>query len=293
MSFGDITAHSTPRASPPPLLSSYPPPSSQIQGSFNALAANNAALHRLSRQLRSPNPALHPSLKHVRELREQNHEIARAAANFASRLEVPAQRARFQRLIEDFQAALKESVEAERDALQRMSNNGVEGVGADGGADGAGGRRKSEGEAELTESQVAMGDIIVGGSGRATDYGTMGGGRAERDKVWRLGNEQAILREIETNDAIVRERNAVLREIQNSVDDVNSIFKDLSVMIADQRAQVEYVEVSVGESVENVDKGNRELVRTQERRERRRGTFFCMLLPIALLIALFLIVLLS
>lgn len=291
MSFGDITAHSPPRATPSPLPSSYPSPSTQIQGSFNALAANNAALRRLSRQLRSPDPALHPSLKCVRALREQNREIARAAATFAARLDVPAERARFQRLIEDFQAALKESVEAEREALQKMSSNGMGAVGGDGG--GGDGGRKIGGETELTESQVAMGDIIGRGSGRVTDYGSMEGRTAEREKVWRTRNEQAVLREIETNDAIVRERNAVLRDIQNSVDDVNSIFKDLAVMIADQRAQVEYVEVNVGESMENVDKGNRELVRTQERRERRRGTFFCLLMPIAILIALFLIVLLS
>lgn len=291
MSFGDITTHSPPRAIPPPIPSSYPPPSTQIQGSFKALAANNAALRRLSNQLRSLDLSLQPSLKRVRELREQNRDIARAAANFAARLDAPAERARFQRLVEEFQAALKESVEAEREALQRMS--GDDGAGdSDLGANGGEGRMRGGGE--LTESQVALGDVFGGAIGRGVDYGTMeGGGKARMEGAVRTRNEQAVLREIETNDAIVRERNQVLGEIQSSVDDVNSIFKDLAVMIGDQRAQVEYVEVSVGESVEHVGKGNRELLRTQERRERRRGTFFCLLLSIALLIALFLIVLLS
>ena len=105
--------------------------------------------------------------------------------------------------------------------------------------------------------------------------------------------EAATLRELQSTDTYVRERNAVLTEIQSSVDDVNSIFRDLAVMVGDQQVHVDYIDVAVGDSAENVSHARRELLRTQRRRERRKSVFFCTLLAIAAIIVLFLVIVLK
>lgn len=158
--------------------------------------------------------------------------------------------------------ALKESVVAEQMALQGMR----EVVGMD---DGSG---------------VAVEEMIKG-----REVGT----ETEPLLAANRGREEAMLREVRMNDGLVRERNVALSEIRASVEDVNAIFKDLAVMVGEQNEQVEYVEVAVAEAAFAVDRGGRELGKTQRRRERRKGVFFCALLSIALVIALMVIIVLS
>lgn len=280
MSFGDISpghprelSPILPAQTPTPVLT----PDAELRGTLKALASNNAALRRTSQQLCSSDPARHPPLKRVRELREQNRDIARAAANFASRVDSPEARAQFQFLVEEFSDALRESVQAETDALETASARQT---------------AAANEQRILTENQVAVQldeerKVLPPRRPTERDPLLVGVSRLQ------TANEAAVLREIHGNDAFVRERNAVLTEIQSSVDDVNSIFKDLSVMIGDQHSQIEYVEVAVGDASENVANARRELIKTQRRREKRKSLFFCTLLSIAAIIALFLIIVLS
>lgn len=280
MSFGDISSGRS--REPSTLLqgqlsSPMLTPDAELRGTLKALAANNAALRRTSQQLRSPNPAQHPPLNRIRELREQNRDIARAAAGFASRVDSPEARAQFQFLIEEFSDALRESVKAETDTLEMASTPSS---------------TTTKEPRNLTENQVAVQldeerKVLHPQGPSETDPLISGSSHLQ------TANEAAVLREIHSNDTFVRERNAVLTEIQSSVDDVNSIFKDLAVMVGDQQSQVDYIDVAVGDAAENVSHARRELLKTQRRREKRKSVFFCTLLSIAAIIALFLIIVLS
>lgn len=282
MSFGDIS-HARTRE-PSTLLQGQPSssplltPAAELRGTLKALAANNAALRRTSQQLRSSDPSRHPPLNRVRELREQNRDIARAAANFASRVDSKDARAQFQVLIEEFSDALRESIQAETDALEMASTRQP---------------HPNRDTKHLTENQVAVQldeerrKLVNPKAPSETDPLLGAQPRLQ------TANEAAVLREIHSNDTFVRERNAVLTEIQSSVDDVNSIFKDLAVMVGDQQSQIDYIDVAVGDAAEHVSHARRELLKTQRRREKRKSLFFCTLLSIAAIIALFLIIVLS
>lgn len=283
MSFGDI-ARGAPRShasllTAPVTPAASPTPAMEFRGTLNALAANNAALRRTSAQLRAERPEDRPSLSRVRQLREQNREIAQAASVLKARVDDPEAQRQFQALIGDFSSALHDSMRAERDALESSSARAAEG------------EDMVSPTSRLTEGQVAV---------QAEENALEARPAAETDPLLpssatrlHTASEAAVLREIQGNDSLVRERNQVLTEIQSSVEDVNSIFNDLAVMIGDQRTQVEYVEVTVGDATENMANARRELIRTQRRRERRKSFFFCALISIALVIALFLIILLS
>lgn len=237
----------------------------ELRGDVRALRANTAALRRCNAALRAgarEGAPVSAHLRSVRALRTQNRELARAAAAGAAGV-VGEERVAFEGAVEEFSGALRESVECEKEALAVA-------VGA-----------------ARTESEVAVAEE------EAEKIPLVGNENVYAPASLETAREQAMKREIHSNNLLVRERDTALREIQTSVDDVNSIFKDLAVMIGEQAAQLEHVEVALGDAVENVSGARRELAKTQRRRDARKRFFFCTLLIIAAIFAVFLIVLLS
>lgn len=278
MSFGDISplrrAPASSLLQPHRLPSRSLTPDAQLRGTLNALAANNATLRRTSDLLRSPNKLLHPPLNRVRQLRKQNRDIARAAANFAHSVEEDTTRQEFQKLVEEFTDALRESVEAETDALEMES------------------AAREVATTQWSEGHVAL--QVEDEEKKLVNAPPLGEKDALLQKTApRTAKEAATLRELQVTDSYVRERNAMLTEIQSSVDDVNSIFRDLAIMVGDQQTQIDYIDVSVEDTAENVANARRELLRTQRRRERRKSMFFCTLLSIAAIIVLFFVIVLK
>lgn len=192
------------------------------------------------------------SLHRIRQLRAQNRDLARIAASLAAKSPNEADQQRFKAVLTELRTALAQSVEAEHSSIQAL--DGVENQ-----------------TALLQESQASIASTVGYGSVQQPD--------------------QAVLREISTNDQFVRERNIVLEQIHTSVTDVNHIFQDLAEMIGDQQAQVDYVEVTVADANIHVDRGVRELRKTAMRRERKKGIFFALLFTAAIIISLFLIIL--
>lgn len=274
MSFGDISP-----VLPPQPQSLAPPAISELQRLLKPLAANNAALRQATTRLHSKSPQTSLHLKRIRALREQNRQIARAAATISTSVDFQVAghqphvlaranqaKSEFQTLLDDFSNALTDSLDAERSYVHTLA---------------------SPQSHQLSQTQVAI-----------EQENTPFKAPSENDPLLphspvRTQREAAALREVHTNNALVEERRAVLADVQSSIDDVNAIFKDLSLMISDQGAQVEHVEIAVSETTHNVAAARRELEKTQARREARKRFFFVTLLSIAFIIALFLIFLLS
>lgn len=105
--------------------------------------------------------------------------------------------------------------------------------------------------------------------------------------------QRSTYREADLSEGFLAEKHATLKQIQSSVDDVNAIFKDLAVMVGDQGAQVDYIEVAMSDSAAQVEMARKQLEKTRQRRNARKSLFFCTLFIIAFIIAIFLIILLT
>lgn len=281
MSFGDISSNlqlpSDTRTLPVVL---------ELQRLLKPLSANNAVLRNTTELLLSNDPAKKPDLKRIRALREQNKQIARAAADMVATVDVQvagqlpdviskARQARnqFQQLIDDFSQALSQSMQAEQTYLRAM-------LGAQQNADAAPANKL------LNESQIAVGEEIASHAPTESDPLLPASKQV-------YSREQALLREIQDNDTFAKERGQVLTDVQSSIEDVNAIFKDLAHMVNDQRSQTDHIEVNIRDSVENVSGATRELGKTQKRRESRKRFFFSLLLAIAAVLAVLIILIVN
>ncbi|KAI0561192.1 hypothetical protein FGB62_91g02 [Gracilaria domingensis] len=276
MSFGDVSLTF------PAADAQSAPAISELQRLLKPLAANNAALRDTTKALLDPQPQAPPDLKRVRALREQNRQIARAAASLVTAIDTRLAAAsaqivqnastakrEFQFHLDEFSDALQQSIRAEKQYVESIQEAHAE----------ERSRRQEENEAALQQEREAL------RIASETDPLLQSAQRTER--------ERATLREQSAHQSLARETNHVLAEVQTAVDDVSSIFKDLAVMVGDQRSQVEYVEVAVSDSAVNVERAQRELEKTKKRHERDKRFFFAALITVALVIAVILILLLS
>lgn len=308
-------AATLPRPPRLPRLLPPPPAAAELRGNLAALSANNAALRRLSEPgaLRAPN-----ALRRARALRAQNRDLARAADRLAEKLDhvdrtdnleqsslTPAVsqqdgvaqdlRMELRKVLSEFGEALRESIEAEKNAVAAQPLLFVP-------ADGT--------PASPVPPSANAGIAAMRGTpGVPSDSGSLLGARApprsatsamnQPDETTSLlsksisAEEHALIREIRSNDALRRERDAAMRQVQASIEDVNAIFKDLAVMVGDSASQVDYVEVQLGDAGDSVRAARKELDIAQRRRAKRKRFFFCTLLTIAAIFAVFLLILLT
>ncbi|PXF46191.1 hypothetical protein BWQ96_04068 [Gracilariopsis chorda] len=277
MSFADV-AHKLPVAADVHSA----PAVAELQRLLKPLAANNTALQHAAAQLSSDASPLPnaPLLRRVRALREQNRHIVRAASNLVVALDAllpnasaPLLRraadakARFQTLLHDFSRLVHHSAAAENAYLQRLQQQPA----------------PHEPHA-LTESQTALVE-----EEKQLLFVTPTESQPLLPASQRTAAERATLRELHTTHSLAREQNTVLTEMQSSIHDVNSIFKDLAVMVADQRPQLEYVEVALSDSTRDVQRARNELEKTKRRHERNKRFFFVSLLSVAAVVAVLLI----
>jgi len=100
-------------------------------------------------------------------------------------------------------------------------------------------------------------------------------------------------RAMESNEQFVSQRQEEMSRVHQQLHDVNTIFKDLAVVIADQGEQIENIENATAEAKDNVMKGKREIRKRDARIHSRRKFFYMAVLIMAFAIALFLLVMLS
>lgn len=295
MSFGDLV--STPSIH----NGGSSPQYGELSRLLKPLALNNTALRQTAAELANSSTPSPVTLRRMRALRDQNRHIATAATSLASQggedVESDAEvRSKLKTLLDEFSVALSESLAVERSVLARTnsptsssdqtfdSNHSSTGPGS-----------------KLSSSVTAPGKILSGGEGKAQNdvalrlYDSRNQDMPEEASplVNHQQQQHAPYKSADMRDAFVAERRTALSDIQASVDDVNTIFKDLAGMVDDQRSQVDFIDVAIADSAVRVDSGRRELEKTQRRRDGRKSFFFCTLFSIAFIIAILLIVVLS
>lgn len=285
MSFGEL--------SPSPIAAPAPPSLSELHRLLKPLALNNAALQHTT-QLVNDDPAPSPSnIKRMRALRDQNRNIASAAATLVTQLSTapdPHTLTNLKGLLNDFFEALAQSVDAERRALLRTNHSASPDLKPD----------KPDHPDQPHSPPPANHELRTALKDEEENYpASFALHRAEANPLVSsaplsfVAQPQPVYRSIDVRDTFVSERRAELTDIQASVDDVNTIFKDLALMVDEQRPQVDCVEGNTAESAVRVESARRELQKLQRRRNVRKKLFFCTLITVASVIALFLAFLLS
>lgn len=310
MSFGDLV-------STPSLHNGGSSPQfGELSRLLKPLALNNAALRQTAAELAHSSAPSPVTLRRMRALRDQNRHIATAAATLAAQggedVESDAAvRSKLKSLLDEFSTALSESLTVERSVLSRVNSSTTS--------------TTSPSSSQAFDSNHATSLVSRSDSSSLTSTNTKesiagGGGDGERggdimendlplhlhhsrkeetsEESSPLINQQqqqqhAPYKSADMRDAFVAERRTALADIQASVDDVNTIFKDLAGMVDDQRSQVDFIDVAIAETAVRVDAGRRQLEKTQRRRDGRKSFFFCTLFAVAFIIAILLIVVLS
>lgn len=271
MSFGDLQSMPTLvelHESPTPPTTSTTSTSTELQRLLKPLALNNAALKETTRELMSTSATTTintTTLKRMRALRDQNRHIASAVANLlatstdeTSQQVEDEQHVELTRLLQEFQHVLSQSIQVERNIMSRNSSQN-------------GNPNYENRQTGFDESDPLLIDI-------------------QQDDQVQAQNYDAV---VDMKHVYLDERSSSLAQIQSSVDDVNSIFKELASLVNDQRSQVEYIDMNMDDSKRQIEVARRELEITRRKRSARKSLFFCTLIIIALVIAAFLIIMLT
>lgn len=340
MSFGDLGTHDITLSSASPASSSASRQDSrrlssrisgvdaqvaELQRLLKPLALNNASLRQSTHVLQNESRPSPTSLKRLRALRDQNRNIASAAATLVSRLDASSPntnsiRSSFKPLLDDFASLYTLSVKAERNAVTRLnelspsaSTPAIPHV-------------RSRSHPHLTSflnhkdsltsspekspiisampSHTRSVSIELHGalleeeeqrSSAARENASPNNHGAESTSLLSPSpaSSQASYQSVDLRDEFVSERRVAIDNINSTMHDVSSIFKELAVMVDDQRAQVATADLAVAESVTRVDAAQRELIKTHERRNRHKSFFFCTLFSVASIISVFLIIMLG
>lgn len=270
MSFGDLQSMPTSadlRESPTPPTTNTTSTSTELQRLLKPLALNNAALKETTRELMSTSATTTintTTLKRMRALRDQNRHIASAVANLLatstdeSQQVEDEQHVELKRLLQEFQHVLSQSIQVERNIMSRNSSS-----------------QNSNPNYEYRQTSFDESDPLLIDN--------------QQDEV-QAENYHAV---IDMKHVYLNERSSSLSQIQSSVDDVNSIFKELASLVNEQRSQVEYIDMNMDDSKRQIEVARRELEITRRKRNARKSLFFCTLIIISLVIAIFLIIMLT
>lgn len=95
--------------------------------------------------------------------------------------------------------------------------------------------------------------------------------------------------ELEFQESLIAEREAEIREIERGVQELNEIFRDLSHMVQEQGGMIDNIEYNIGNLSTNVHGADRELLLALDYQRRTGRRTVCLMMILALVVAVVLI----
>lgn len=89
---------------------------------------------------------------------------------------------------------------------------------------------------------------------------------------------QSLENEITYNQALIREREQGIREIESTMMEVHELLSDLGLLVTEQQGLMDNIEANIEDAAVRIRGGLREVNVTMDRRMRRRGNICCVLL---------------
>jgi len=130
----------------------------------------------------------------------------------------------------------------------------------------------------------------LGGLGGTPTGGNPGGALPPDDLEANMQQQQQQQQQhIETNEAVLRERERGIAQLNHSVQEVSEIFQDLALLVNEQGQQIDNIQSNIESAGTNVDRGVQELSRAA-RHQRRTRSRMC-LIAICVLVVIIVLVL--
>jgi len=105
------------------------------------------------------------------------------------------------------------------------------------------------------------------------------------DSLKKQRQQQVLQNELEFNDTIIAEREEGIREIESTINEVNTIFRDLAELVNEQGQMIDNIENNISQTVVRTDQANQELVKASKYQKSARTKMCCLLLIILIVAA--------
>jgi len=105
------------------------------------------------------------------------------------------------------------------------------------------------------------------------------------DSLKKQRQQQVLQNELEFNDTIIAEREEGIREIESTINEVNTIFRDLAELVNEQGQMIDNIENNISQTVVRTDQANQELVKASKYQKSARTKMCCLLLIILIVSA--------
>lgn len=102
------------------------------------------------------------------------------------------------------------------------------------------------------------------------------------DRSGLMKNDRMQMEQVQYNQAMIREREEGMREIEATMIEVNEIFRDLSGLVHDQGLQLNTIEAHMSAADTHVEKGTGELVKASDYQKKARNKMICLLVIVAI-----------
>ncbi|XP_057291520.1 syntaxin-16-like [Hydractinia symbiolongicarpus] len=111
------------------------------------------------------------------------------------------------------------------------------------------------------------------------------------DDLYDKGFTTAQLQMVEENEQIVRQREEEISHIVRSIGDLNTIFKDLAMLIVDQGTILDRIDYNVEQASVQVEKGLQQLQKSEKHQKSSRKMLCILVLAVVLIIMIIALVL--
>lgn len=99
--------------------------------------------------------------------------------------------------------------------------------------------------------------------------------------------------EVDFQNSMVLERESEIQNIEQGVNEINMIFKDLGTLVSQQGAQLDTVEDNISNLAQNSENASKQLKKADEHQRKRRNWSCCVLLVLAVVLTIILLAVLT
>lgn len=113
------------------------------------------------------------------------------------------------------------------------------------------------------------------------------------DRAGLMQGDHMRMEQMHLNQAMIREREEGMKEIEATMSEVNDIFRDLATLVHEQGYQLDNIESNMTLADSHVEKGAGELTKASDYQKKARNKMLCLLVIVAIVAAILIIVLVT
>ncbi len=89
-----------------------------------------------------------------------------------------------------------------------------------------------------------------------------------------------------TNDEFIQERFEGMEKLERTIQDVNDIYRDLSVIVHHHGDMLDSIEMNITDGLEHVERGTQQLAKAEKHQSKARNKTCCLLIILLIILAI-------